>query len=181
MRKILISMCMLALCAVSPLVYAAGNEHGQVNKAAEPQKEPTQSAPHTQKDMMSSMMEMMQKCKAMMSSEKFSSMSIISRTKDLGLTDEQVKELKEIDKESAAKAKAVLKPDQVTKMEALAGQQKMMCPMMNMMNKNGDSKDKTPGIPMKEMKGDKKDPGMKMKDTNSDDKPSSQEGMKMGK
>ena len=39
MRKILIIMCMLALCAVSPLVYAAGNEHGQVNKAAEPQKE----------------------------------------------------------------------------------------------------------------------------------------------
>ena len=179
MRKILIIMCMLALCAVSPLVYAAGHEHGQPKKADETQKEVTQSAPHTQKDMMSSMMEMMQKCKAMMSSEKFSPMSIISRTKDLGLTEEQAKKLKEIDKESAAKAKAVLKPDQVTKMEALAGQQKMMCPMMNMMNQNGESK--TPSMPMKEMKGDKKEHGMKMKDTNSDDKPSSQEGMKMGK
>ena len=99
----------------------------------------------------------------------------------MGLTDEQVKTLKEIDKESAAKAKAVLKPDQVTKMETLAGQQKMMCPMMNMMNKNGDSKDKTPGMPMKEMKGDEKERGMKMKDTNSEAKPSSQDGMKMGK
>ena len=153
----------------------------RLTRLQKPQKDAAQSAPHAQKDMISSMMEIMQKCKAMMSSEKFSPMSIISRTKDLGLTDEQVKTLKEIDKESATKAKAVLNPDQVTKMETLAGQQKMMCPMMNMMNKNGESKDKTPGMPMKEMKGNEKGRGMKMKDTNSEAKPSSQDGMKMGK
>lgn len=180
MKKVLVILFMVAFCAATPLVYAAGDEHGQVDKAIESHKDVTQTSPHGGRDMMATMMDMMQKCKAMMSSEKFSPMSIISRTKDLGLTDEQVKKLREIDKESAEKAKAVLKPDQVTKMEALAGKQKMMCPMMNMMNKNEESKG-APTMPMKEMKGDKNEHGMKMKGANGEAKPPSQDGMKKGK
>ena len=155
MKKSLILLCALALSAFAPLVHAAGHEHGQANKMDESQKEVTKSANHNQKDMMSTMMEMMQKCKAMMSSEKFAPVSIVAKKKELGLTEEQVKTLKEIDKESANKAKAVLKPEQITKMETLSGQQKMMCPMMKMINKNGESKDKPSGMPMKEMKKDK--------------------------
>ncbi|MFA6220793.1 MAG: hypothetical protein WC647_00615 [Desulfomonilaceae bacterium] len=135
MKKHLIVLTVILWVAIVPLALAA--EHQETKPKPETSAEETvhSAKPEMSHNMMCPMMANAQKGQAMMLGDSYSPLALLARANELGLTYDQVQKLKELDKEISKKARGVLKPDQISKINAapFGPEGKMSSPMMKMM------------------------------------------------
>ena len=136
MKKLLIVLTVILWVGIVPFALAA--EHQETKPTTESAAEETAHSPKPEMGhgmMMCPMMANAQKGQAMMMGDSYSPLALLARAHELGLTYDQVQRLKELDKEISKKARGVLKPDQISKINAapFGPEGKMASPMMKMM------------------------------------------------